>query len=576
MMCNNMETSKHLDENAKKIIDSMKMNIDGKLNLIVGVCQKIGLAEIFNKHVTKDLGRKPDIPYGIIAEMMITNIIDGYHPLYKINEYFKHKDITGIFHHDMDISQITDDRCGDLLDATFDAGGRIILSEIALKAFEIYGIKINNINFDTTSKILWGEYESPDSKLGQINITFGHSKQKRNDKKQLKMAIGCSNGVIVDAKVLSGNKDDKTYNNENLTEVYDVLKSHNVDMNELHYIADSSAFTEDNLRKTIDEKGNIKIKIITKMTQTTNLSKGLINKSIDNENRRKFTLNNGKKNQSNYLLLDEIVDYKGIKLKSVTCYSEELLELKTKTINRATEKEKENAEKKFKKYLSKTNYFKTEDAATEVFKEIDDTLKLKYMRINARIELVEVAKNGRPSAKHKEVNMITKYILKYDLEELKDVIDVTIKKECTFILCSNNLNLTGEEILTEYKTQITVEKKFQQIKSPQFVNSIFLENPARVESLMYLLLISMMILSVMENVVRTGMKDNEEEILGPGKIKMRRPSLVAILGIFEYVAVKRFEINDMQYRMLLEELNYSQKVILEHLKLSEDIFLKGC
>jgi len=504
---------------------------------------------------------------------MITNIIDGYHPLYKINEYFKHKDITGIFHHDMDISQITDDRCGDLLDATFDAGGRIILSEIALKAFEIYGIKINNINFDTTSKILWGEYESPDSKLGQINITFGHSKQKRNDKKQLKMAIGCSNGVIVDAKVLSGNKDDKTYNNENLTEVYDVLKSHNVDMNELHYIADSSAFTEDNLRKTIDEKGNIKIKIITKMTQTTNLSKGLINKSIDNENRRKFTLNNGKKNQSNYLLLDEIVDYKGIKLKSVTCYSEELLELKTKTINRATEKEKENAEKKFKKYLSKTNYFKTEDAATEVFKEIDDTLKLKYMRINARIELVEVAKNGRPSAKHKEVNMITKYILKYDLEELKDV---TIKKECTFILCSNNLNLTGEEILTEYKTQITVEKKFQQIKSPQFVNSIFLENPARVESLMYLLLISMMILSVMENVVRTGMKDNEEEILGPGKIKMRRPSLVAILGIFEYVAVKRFEINDMQYRMLLEELNYSQKVILEHLKLSEDIFLKGC
>ena len=571
-----METSKHLDENAKKIIDSMKMNIDGKLNLIVGVCQKIGLAEIFNKHVTKELGRKPDIPYGIIAEMMIANIIDGYHPLYKINEYFKHKDIAGIFHHDMDISQITDDRCGDLLDVTFEADGRILLSEIALKAFELYGIKINNINFDTTSKILWGEYESPDSKLGQINITFGHSKQKRNDKKQLKMAIGCSNGVIVDAKVLSGNKDDKTYNNENLTEVYDVLKSHNVDMNEFHYIADSSAFTEDNLRKTIDEKGNIKIKIITKMTNTTNLSKGLIDKSIDNENRRKFTLNNGKQNQSNYLLLDENVDYKGIKLKSVTCYSEELLELKTKTINRAVEKEKEKTEKRFNKYLSKTNYFKTEDAAVEVFKEIDDTLKLKYMRINARIEIVEVAKNGRPSAKHKEVNMITKYILKYDLEELKDVIDVTIKKECTFILCTNNLILTGEEILTEYKTQITVEKKFQQIKSPQFINSIFLENPSRVEALMYLLLISMMILSVMENAVRTGMKDKEEEILGPGKIKMKKPSLVAILGIFEYVAVKRFDINEITYRMFLEELSYSQNVILEHLKLSEEIFLKGC
>ena len=341
---------------------------------------------------------------------------------------------------------------------------------------------------------MWGDYESPDSKLGQINITFGHSKQKRNDKKQLKMAIGCSNGVIVDAKVLSGNKDDKTYNNENLTEVYDVLKSHNVDMNEFHYIADSSAFTEDNLRKTIDEKGNVKIKIITKMTNTTNLSKELINKSIDNKERRKFSLNEGKKNESKYLLLDETVDYKGIKLKSVTCYSNELLELKTKTINRAVVKEKEKLEKKFKKYLNKTNYFKTEEEGMEIFKELNDVLKLKYIKISSKIEIVKMPKNGRPSSKEIDDNMITKYVLKYDLEELKEVIDTTIKRECTFILCSNNLDLTGEEILTEYKTQITVEKKFQQLKSPQFVNSIFLKNPSRVESLMYLLLISMMIL----------------------------------------------------------------------------------
>ncbi|MCB2354705.1 hypothetical protein [Clostridium estertheticum] len=93
---------------------------------------------------------------------------------------------------------------------------------------------------------------------------------------------------------------------------------------------------------------------------------------------------------------------------------------------------------------------------------------------------------------------------------------------------------------------------------------------------MYLLLISMMVLSVVGNVVRSGMKENEEEIIGPGKIKMKGPSLVAILGIFEYVAVKRFETNGLIYRMILHELNYSQKTILKHLKLSEDVFLKGC
>ena len=35
-----METTNCFNQNAKEIIDSMKMNTDGKLNLIVGVCQK--------------------------------------------------------------------------------------------------------------------------------------------------------------------------------------------------------------------------------------------------------------------------------------------------------------------------------------------------------------------------------------------------------------------------------------------------------------------------------------------------------------------------------------------------------
>lgn len=52
--------------------------------------------------------------------------------------------------------------------------------------------------------------------LGVIKIDFGHSKDKRNDKKQIKYGIGCANGIIVDAVVLSGNKDDKKYNLDTL------------------------------------------------------------------------------------------------------------------------------------------------------------------------------------------------------------------------------------------------------------------------------------------------------------------------------------------------------------------------
>jgi len=102
-----------------------------------------------------------------------------------------------------------------------------------------------------------------------------------------------------------------------------------------------------------------------------------------------------------------------------------------------------------------------------------------------------------------------------------------------FLLATTDIKMSGEKILTEYKTQGTVEKKFQQLKSPQFVSSLFLTTPKRVEALSYMMLMTLMILSVMEHVVRREMQKEELEIIGPGKIKMKTPSLVAILRLFE-------------------------------------------
>lgn len=46
----------------------------------------------------------------------------------------------------------------------------------------------------------------------------------------------------------------------------------------------------------------------------------------------------------------------------------------------------------------------------------------------------------------------------------EDKVQQQFEEACTFVLCSNDLSLNAEEILKEYKTQSSVEKKFQQIK----------------------------------------------------------------------------------------------------------------
>lgn len=192
------------------------------LTLLSGIMTALLGFLLYLKYRIKEIRlifRQTDISIWIIKLQFshkLTNIYicEDHQPLYLFQDFYESTDLEGIFHYPVKLSQINDDRLGGFLDAFYEAGPRKIFSTIAANAFTTYGITVKNINYDTTSKVMWGTYETDEGREGAISIDFGHSKDKREDKKQLKMAIGTAQGLIVDAKVLSGNKDDKTYNME--------------------------------------------------------------------------------------------------------------------------------------------------------------------------------------------------------------------------------------------------------------------------------------------------------------------------------------------------------------------------
>lgn len=202
-----------------------------------------------------------------------------------------------------------------------------------------------------------------------------------------------------------------------------------------------------------------------------------------------------------------------------------------------------------------------------------DFKKIKCHNISTNILAVEKKKKWSQPKDVSKIEYTMEYYLEIDVKEDNQKIKKGFEEACTFILCSNNLNLSAEDLLKEYKPQIGVEKKFQQLKSPHFVNSLYLEAPERVEALTYLILISMMILSVAEYVVRRDMKAEGATIIEPGSIKMKQPSLVAILGVFNKgAAVKVFTVEGKKYRALVHSLKESHKKILRYLGISEKVF----
>ena len=84
-------------------------------------------------------------------------------------------------------------------------------------------VSLSSVHGDTTSKMVFGEYELEDDEA--ISITFGHTKDYRPDLKQVKVGLVVSeDGIPVGAQMLDGNEDDKAWCNSLLEVLRPLLR----------------------------------------------------------------------------------------------------------------------------------------------------------------------------------------------------------------------------------------------------------------------------------------------------------------------------------------------------------------
>jgi transposase len=551
--------------------DQITSFFDGKAGLITGLCQEINLHTIIDKHLENHVGRPPEIPYSSLAQMMLMNIAEDHHPLSRLKDYFENVDLESLLGHSVELNQLNDDRFGGFLDAMYEAGLEQIYSDISLSAFKRYGLKISNVNFDTTSKVMWGDYLTEEGSQGAIQISFGYSKQKRFDKKQIKFSLGTTQGIIVDGQVLSGNLDDKTYNVNNLERAKKIKENFNSEGDDFFYIADSAAFTKSFLQKS----SQLDIDVITRMTDNLVSVKEAFEYTLDHLNELESVEIATATKPSKYLVYETECDYHNVPLKMVVCSSEKLRPQKERTIAKRVVKE-------YKLLTDISNELKKRSFACEVDANIEiDKLtnkqlkKLKYHTVNLLTTTVETKRPGRPSKDPEKNQSKISFVVELDIKRDDNSISRHLDKECLFVLACTKLDMSATEILTEYKTQSAVERKFQFMKSPQFINSLYLDSPRRIEALGYLLLILMLLLSVAEFVVRRELKKENQTIIGPGDRVMKNPSLMAIYRVFYSITTIAVNSDGKMHRGFNKPLKNNVKTILRHLGISENLYIRG-
>jgi transposase len=105
-----------------------------------------------------------------------------------------------------------DFRLGQILDTLFAANLNGVFGAVALKALEVYGIPTPWLHQDTTTIALYGAYEDEPKTPEAPRPAYGHSKDGRDDLKQVLLSLGVSGdgGLPLRVGIRDGNTSDST------------------------------------------------------------------------------------------------------------------------------------------------------------------------------------------------------------------------------------------------------------------------------------------------------------------------------------------------------------------------------
>jgi transposase len=558
-----------------------RSHVFGAMEVIIGILRKVKIDEWIDDTFTKKLGHTPDIPYSVIGLLFISLLAFSRKPLYHIKTIFKKGDgfdFKGTFGFDIDPDKMTDDRYALFLDHMAEVNPEVFFSKVTLRLIKEYDISLENINNDTTSLITWGAYESSEGVAKDVfHLDYGHSKQKRPDKKQLKIGMSHSNGILVAPKLLAGNMDDKSYMTGMAGTLLDDLKDlGGWDNSNYFLIADSAAGSEE-MFITVKERN---LKLITRLSDGYLVAKEKAAQfsndlSIGKEIVVETVGKRKDEEKSRYLYHESEGVHKGHHLKLGVYLSYPLMATKTVSVGKKIKKEAEKVATEIKKLNKSKPFACLKDAETTQKAWLKTIKSPTYHDVKTSINEIEKAAPGRRSKNPENQKMVSKFELRasFELKENhEDLKKQEIIRQSIFVLASTDLKVDAETMLKEYKTQNSIEVTFGQLKSSEeFVNSVFLKKTERVSSLMYLTLIALQVCCVIQRQVREGLHNDRKTITeGSGK-KQSRPTFVTILNKFETISRQIRALGGHEKRKVTG-ITEEHELILSYLHLDTSIF----
>src|SRR2546426_3100511 len=178
------------------------------LPLVLGVLRRLEVATVIDRLIPPHPAHVLSCGRGV--EALVLAILDGDHALYKVGRRLEERGMVAQLQPGLTRASLNDYRLGHILDALFAANLNRVFSALALQALEVYAIPTPWLHQDTTTIALYGAYEDEPQTPGAPRPAYGHSKDGRDDLKQVLLSLGVSGdgGVPLRLGVRDGNRSD--------------------------------------------------------------------------------------------------------------------------------------------------------------------------------------------------------------------------------------------------------------------------------------------------------------------------------------------------------------------------------
>jgi transposase len=486
-----------------------------------------------------------NIDPGTLVLAMVLDAVSGRHPLYRIDSFYRTKDIELLLGRSIGIEKLTDDNFGRALDHLYQANTSRLFSAIVMNALRSFDVPTRHIRYDTTSVTVFGQYnaQAPDTPT-TIKITKGYSKDHRPDLNQFVVSLLCAGGnVPIFSKLEDGNASDKKLNNVLLTEISKKLADVGIDSAGCIYIADSALVTEENLRLMGQETH-----FISRLPATFAEHQHLIEHAVQSQSWQDYGILAATKPTRNrpgvhYRGFETTVTLYGQPYRAIVVHSSAHDRRRQKRLDREVEAEHASLSKKLVQF-EKTFYFCMADAQAAMDRFQKETTRFH----NVELTVVEkpLYARGRPKADGTRTVKQMRYAITATVTQKPEAVDILREQAGCFVLITNvpvegppnsDIPYDGKRILQAYKDQNGIEHNFSFLKDPVVINSVFLKKPERIEALGLILVIALLLWRLIEFNMRAHLEKLQTTLPGWDNKPTQRPTTFMMTTKFDHIRI---------------------------------------